>query len=59
MRNEIRFMHPALPDFVDELEIRGLSLNEARIDIVLRRYFESVGVEVKRREGDVDVVVIK
>jgi glycogen debranching enzyme len=58
-RNEIRFMHPVLPDFIDELEIRGIVLNDARIDVVLRRYFESVGVEVRRREGDVDVVVIK
>ena len=59
LRNEIRFEHPVLPDFINELEIRGLAVNSSKVDIVLRRYAESVGVEVRRRSGDADVIVIK
>ena len=58
-RSEIRFTHPVLPDFIDELQIHNITLNDARIDIVLRRYFETAGVEVRRQRGDVDIVVIK
>jgi glycogen debranching enzyme len=58
-KNEIRFTNPALPDFVDELEIQNLTLNGSRIDVILRRYFDSVGVEVRRRWGDASVVVIR
>ena len=58
-KNEIRFANPVLPDFVDELDIQNLVLNNSRIDVVLRRYFDSVGVEVRRRWGDASVVVIK
>jgi glycogen debranching enzyme len=58
-KSEIRFTNPMLPDFIDELEIQNLTLNESRIDVVLRRYFDGVGVEVRRRWGDASVVVIK
>ena len=58
-QNEIRFMNPMLPDFIDELEIQNLTLNNSSIDVVLRRYFESVGVEVRRRWGGASVVVVK
>jgi hypothetical protein len=44
---------------IDELEIQNLTLNDSRIDVVLRRYFEDVSVEVRRRWGDASVVVIK
>jgi glycogen debranching enzyme len=58
-QNQIYFTNPALPDFIDELEIQNLTLNDSRIDVVLRRYFEDVSVEVRRRWGDASVVVIK
>jgi glycogen debranching enzyme len=58
-RNEIRFVHPVLPDFVDELEIRGIALNQAKLDIVLRRQLHSAGVEIRHRHGDVDIVIVK
>lgn len=58
-QNQIYFTNPVLPDFIDELEIQNLTLNDSRIDVVMRRYFDSVGVEVRRRWGDASVVVIK
>ncbi len=58
-RREIRFAGSILPEFVDELRIRNLALADARVDLDLRRYPAGVVVEVKRREGDVRVTVVK
>jgi glycogen debranching enzyme len=57
--NEIRFVHPVLPDFVDEIELRGITLNHSKLDIVLRRHLQGAGVEIRRRQGDVNIVVVK
>ena len=38
-QNQIRFTNPVLPDFIDELEIQNLTLNDSRIDVVLRTLF--------------------
>jgi glycogen debranching enzyme len=54
---EIRFERPVLPDFLDELHLRGLRLKNGVADILLRRYGSEVAVNVTRRQGDVRVVV--
>jgi glycogen debranching enzyme len=54
---EIRFERPVLPDFLDELHLRGLRLRNGAVDILLRRYGAEVAVNVTRRQGDVRVVV--
>jgi glycogen debranching enzyme len=59
LQNEIHITNPVLPDFIDELAIENLVLNDSRIDIVLRRYLDSVGVEVRGRRGNARVIVIK
>jgi hypothetical protein len=56
---EIRLNRPILPDFIDDLEISGLTLGTAKVDLALRRNGQSVGVEVRRRDGDVSVVAVK
>ena len=53
----IWFRRPRLPDFLDEVRIRGLSLPQGRLDVVLRRYGEDVSVNVVGREGPVSAAV--
>ncbi len=55
----VRFTRPALPEFLDELFIRNLRVGSAFVDLSLVRYPGDVGINVVRREGQVDVVVVK
>jgi glycogen debranching enzyme len=54
---QICFSRPTLPDFVDRVVIRSLSLGEARVDILLQRHASDVSVEVLRRIGNAEVLV--
>jgi len=59
LQREIRFRHPVLPSFFDEMTFRNLRVAEADIDLHLIRYGDDVGITVLRREGDIGVVVEK
>jgi glycogen debranching enzyme len=52
----IRFANPALPRGLDELTIENLRVADASVDLFVCRHPEGVGVEVTRREGDIEVV---
>jgi hypothetical protein len=58
-KREIRLDRAQLPGRIDSLEIAGLELAGGRVELVLRRYPGSVGVEVRKREGDVSIVAAK
>jgi glycogen debranching enzyme len=48
--------HPRLPDFLEEVWLRRLKLDDdATIDLLLRRRGSDVAVNVLRRDGDVVV----
>jgi glycogen debranching enzyme len=49
---------PALPDFLDRLEVRDLAVGDGRIDLAFNRHAHGVGVEVLREEGGVRVAVV-
>jgi len=51
-------MHPMLPESLPQIAIRNLSVGGAKVDIVLERYRDSVGIKVPRREGNVEIVVL-
>lgn len=55
---QLRFHHPRLPEYVQRLEITNLRFGSAVIDLTLRRHLHDVGVNVLRKEGDVEVAVI-
>jgi glycogen debranching enzyme len=57
-RPEIRFRHPQLPSFLDTVEIRNLTVGNTRMDLVLQRYPNNVGINVMRKEGASEVVVV-
>jgi glycogen debranching enzyme len=54
-RNVI-FNRPVLPSFLDEVVLRGLSVGEARLDVLLSRVGTEVAVNVLKRTGDVRVM---
>jgi glycogen debranching enzyme len=55
----ISFLHPALPDFLDEIHINRLKVGDAEVSLMLRRHREDIGVCVLKREGYVEVAVVK
>jgi glycogen debranching enzyme len=55
----ISFVRPQLPASLGELRIHNLELAGATVDLLLVRHADDVGVNVLRREGDVQIVVMK
>jgi len=56
---QIRFTRPQLPASLGELRIHNLEVAGAVVDLLLARHEHDVGVNVLRREGDVEVLVAK
>jgi len=50
-----RLRYPCLPDSVDELQVRGLPIGDARVDLVLRRHGQDVSVNMIRRSGSAEI----
>ena len=40
------------------LRIEGLQVGDASVDLLLQRYRDSVGVDVLRRDGEIEVAVV-
>jgi glycogen debranching enzyme len=51
--------HPRLPEFLDQVRLRGLVVGEASVDLQFQRHGESVAITVLRRTGRVDIVTLK
>jgi glycogen debranching enzyme len=56
--DEIIFNAPHLPEFLDEVRLRGLTLGDSRVDVLLRRHNHDVAVTVTARTGSARVVTI-
>jgi glycogen debranching enzyme len=57
--NRLSFSSPRLPAFLRELEIQNLRIGSNLVDLRFQRFTEDVGVNVERREGDLQVTVVK
>jgi glycogen debranching enzyme len=57
-RPEVRFRHPQLPEFLETAEIRDLAIGNTRMDLLLQRYPNNVGINVMRKEGKSEVVIV-
>jgi glycogen debranching enzyme len=55
---QIHLMHPLLPESLERVEVCNLRLNDSSVDLVLERYGDVVGVHIKKREGDVEIVTV-
>ena len=51
------FDQPVLPDFVDDLTLRQLSLGETAIDVALDRAGLQVAVHVTARRGGIRAII--
>jgi glycogen debranching enzyme len=56
--NEIRLRNPRLPAFLDDVFIRNLRLDNASVDLALRRQGEDVGLHVVRKQGSIRVATV-
>jgi glycogen debranching enzyme len=57
-KREIRLRHPQLPPFLDTVEVRDLTIGDASVDLLLQRYPNNVGVNILRKQGNAEVVVV-
>jgi glycogen debranching enzyme len=55
----VRFSRGRLPEFLEEVRVLNLRVQDVTIDLRLERHHDDVAITVLRREGDVQVVAIK
>lgn len=55
---QLRFSHPRLPEYLPWLEVRGLCVAGGTVDLMVRRHAFDVGVNILRKQGDVEVAVV-
>jgi len=51
--------HSALPQSLEEVHIRNLRVGGASVDLTFERYAETVGVNIERRTGAVEIVALR
>ncbi len=56
---QVCFHRPVLPPFVRELRIHDLQVGSVLVDLLLHRHGDEVSISVPRREGTVEVRVVK
>ena len=59
VNKKVCFDRPELPECLGQVTIHNLKVGSASLDLVLQRHEKDVGVHLERREGDVEVVVVK
>jgi hypothetical protein len=57
--SRISFSYPLLPDFLKEIRLLNLRVGTGSVDLLLQRHGTDVGVNVLRREGELEVVLVK
>ncbi|HEY1723186.1 MAG TPA: amylo-alpha-1,6-glucosidase, partial [Magnetospirillaceae bacterium] len=56
MRDEVRFDHPVLPDFVGQVRIQRLRVDNSQVDLLAQRHAGDVAVNVLNRQGSARVI---
>ena len=57
-RRQIVFHRPSLPESLGTVGIMGLTVGGASVDLVLERHAHNVGINVLRREGDLEIMTL-
>ncbi len=57
--NRISIVRPHLPAPLDKITIRGLTVGEASVDLLLQRHKTDVAVTVLDRSGDVVMTIVR
>jgi glycogen debranching enzyme len=50
---EIRLRNPRLPSFLDEIRLRNLQLDDATVDLKIRRHHDEVALDISRSRGTI------
>jgi glycogen debranching enzyme len=58
-QRQLLLRNPVLPPFLEGVRVRNLCVGDATVDLDLVRHPGDVGIQVIRREGPVDIVVVK
>ena len=58
-RGSVRLANPALPDFLDDLMLRGVTVAGSRLDLRLARFGDDVTTAVERRQGTAELTIVK
>jgi glycogen debranching enzyme len=58
-KRQIRLVRPVMPESLREMKIFNLRVGNATVDICLERFAKDVGIELLRREGEVEVISVK
>jgi glycogen debranching enzyme len=54
-----RLRYPRLPEHLHTLEVRGLPIGDASVDLLLRRHGDDVAVNIVRRRGEAEIVTLQ
>jgi hypothetical protein len=54
----ICFTRPAMPAWLDELRVDDLRLGDASVDLLFRRHVSGVAVNVLKKDGQIDVILV-
>jgi glycogen debranching enzyme len=57
--SRIYLHHSALPETLEEVRIHNLRVGDASVDLSFERYGETVGVNIERRRGAVEIVALR
>ena len=57
--SRIYFHHSALPEKLKHVVIRNLKIGNACVDLSFERFSETVGVDILRRTGEVEIVTLR
>jgi glycogen debranching enzyme len=57
-RSRLALRSPSLPERVDYIAVRGLTVGSATVDLTVHRYHGTVSANVERRSGQLDVVIV-
>jgi glycogen debranching enzyme len=59
LESRIYLHHSALPEALKQVHIRNLRVGDASVDLAFERYSETVGVDILRRSGQVEIVALR
>jgi glycogen debranching enzyme len=58
LEERVCFLHPLLPESLQEVQIKNLRVGQASVDLFLERYHSVVGINVTRRDGPAEILAI-
>lgn len=58
-QSRIYLRHTSLPEALQQVEIRNLCIGAASVDLAFERHAETVGFDIPRRTGEIEVVAVR